>query len=132
MSAEGPAVVARSPHASCSISNDPLKPLPGSDGRSSWSRRRRDLIASFSAELGRPLVERDRVLVANVASIIVRIEQLHVSIANGEPIDDDQLIRLSNLATRLLAAVGLGKAAKAVPPARSLSEYLTSVAGDAA
>jgi hypothetical protein len=109
MPKESIAVAARSPFASARVSNDPLKALPGVDGRSTWGRRRRDLIASFTAELGRPLRERDRVLIANAATVIVRCEQLHVLIANGAEVDDNQLIRLSNVATRLLTALGLDK-----------------------
>src|SRR5262245_3839741 len=85
------------------------KPLPGSDGRSTWSRRRRDLIIAFEQEVTHPLRERDRFLIANLASIIARTEQLHVAISNGEPVDDDQLIRLSNVAARLLSSLGLNK-----------------------
>ena len=105
MPKESIAVAPRSAFASSRVSNDPLKALPGVDGRSTWGRRRRDLIASFTAELGRHLRERDRVLIANAATVIVRCEQLHVRVANGDDVDDDQLIRLSNVAARLLAAL---------------------------
>jgi hypothetical protein len=36
---------------------------------------------------------------------VVRFEQLHVQIANGSIVDDNDLIRLSNVAARLLTAV---------------------------
>src|SRR5262245_5424361 len=104
MPAESIEVAVRSPFARSSVSNG-KRSLPGIDGRGTWSRRRRDLIASFTAELGRPLRERDKALIANAASLIVRCEQLHVQIVNGADIDDDQLIRLSNVATRLLTAL---------------------------
>jgi hypothetical protein len=109
MPIDSTSVAPRSPVASSRISNKSTKPLPGVDGRSTWSRRRRDLIASFTAELGRPPRERDKVLIANAASLIVRCEQLHVQIANGATVDDDDLIRLSNVATRLLTALGFDK-----------------------
>jgi hypothetical protein len=100
-------VAPRSPVASSRVSNKSTKPLPGVDGRSTWSRRRRDLIASFTAELGRPARQRDKVLIANAASLIVRCEQLHVQIANGATVDDNDPIRLSNAATRVLTALDL-------------------------
>jgi hypothetical protein len=109
MMAGSTAIAARSKFACSSVSNDILRPLPGVDGRSTWGRRRRDLIIALTSELGRPLRERDKVLIANAASLIVRCEQLHVQIANGAAVDDDQLIRLSNVATRLLTALGLDK-----------------------
>jgi hypothetical protein len=91
------------------ITNQKRRHLPGSDGRSTWGRRRRDLIKILSDELERPLREHDRVLVANAASLIVRCEQLHVAIANGTFVDDEQLIRLTNGAARLLNTLGLNK-----------------------
>jgi hypothetical protein len=122
MSAGSPAIVARSPHARSSVSNG-KRALPDTDGRGTWARRRRDLIASFTAELNRPLLERDRALIANAASLIVRCEQLHVRIVNDEEVDDDQLIRLSNVATRLLTALGLDKA-KPQPSGPSLADIM--------
>ena len=109
MPAESTEIAVRSPFARSSISNG-KRSLPGIDGRGIWSRRRRDLIAAFTAELNRTLRERDKALIANAASLIVRCEQLHVQIVNGAEVDDDQLIRLSNVATRLLTALGLDKA----------------------
>ena len=109
MPIDSTSVAPRSPVASSRISNKSTKPLPGVDGRSTWSRRRRDLIASFTAELGRPPRERDKVLIANVASLIVRCEQLHAQIANGSTVDDNDLIRLSNVAARLLTVLDLDK-----------------------
>jgi hypothetical protein len=73
------------------------------------------LIIALTAEVGGQLRERDKALIANAAALIVRCEQLHVQIGNGEPVDDDQLIRLSNVATRLLTTLGL-KSAKPKPP----------------
>jgi hypothetical protein len=69
------------------------------------------------------------VLIANAASLIVRCEQLHVQIANGVTVDDNDLIRLSNVATRLLTALGFDKLR---PPAfESLDplEYARRVGG---
>ena len=109
MPIDSTSVPSRSPVVCSRISNKSTKPLPGVDGRSTWSRRRRDLIASFTAELGLPPRESDKVLIANAASLIVRCEQLHVQIANGSTVDQNDLIRLSNVAARLLTALDLDK-----------------------
>jgi hypothetical protein len=122
MSAGSPAIVARSPHARSSVNNG-KRALPDTDGRGTWARRRRDLIAAFAQELGRPLRERDKALIANAASLIVRCEQMHVRIVNGAEVDDDQLIRLSNVATRLLTALGLDRV-KPQPSGPSLADIL--------
>jgi hypothetical protein len=122
MPAESTEIDVRSPFARSSVSNG-KRSLPGTDARGTWARRRRDLIASFTAELGRPLRERDKALIANAASIVVRCEQLHVKIVNGAEVDDDQLIRLSNVATRLLTALGLDRV-KPQPSGPSLADLL--------
>lgn len=124
MVAESTAIAVRSPFARSSVSNG-KRSLPGTDARGTWSRRRRDLIASLTAELGRPLRERDKALIANTASLIVRCEQLHVQIVNGAEVDDDQLIRLSNTSSRLLRTLGLDRR-NVKPPGPSLSDYLRS------
>jgi hypothetical protein len=117
-------VVVRSPHARSRVTNG-RSMLPGTkDARGTWARRRRDLISAFTVELGRPTRERDKALIANAAMLIVRCEQMHVQIVNGgADVDDDQLIRLSNVATRLLTALGLDKV-KPQPSGLSLSDYL--------
>ena len=78
--------------------------------------------------MGRPLRERDKALVANTASLIVRCEQLHVQIVNGADVDDDQLIRMSNVATRLLHALGLDRR-NVVQSTPTLSDYLAAKGG---
>jgi hypothetical protein len=129
MPTDSTTVAPRSPVASSRISNKSTKPLPGVDGRSTWSRRRRDLIASFTAELGRAPLERDKVLIANAASLIVRCEQLHVQIANGATVDDNDLIRLSNVATRLLTALDLDKRRPQAFESLDPLEYARRVSG---
>src|SRR5262249_1975859 len=120
MSAESAPVVDRSFHARSSVSNDASKPLPGSDGRGSWARRRRDLVAALTAERPRAPRERDKILVSQLAALIVRTEQIHVLISNGADIDDEQLIRLSHASARLLTKLGLDRV-KATPAAPSLA-----------
>jgi hypothetical protein len=127
MVAESTEVAVRSPFARSVVTNG-KRPLPGVDGRSTWGRRRRDLIAALSLELGRPLRERDKALIANTASLIVRCEQLHVQIANGAEVDDDQLIRLSNTASRLLRTLGLDRR-NVTEKQPSLTDYLAARGG---
>lgn len=125
MPAESAAIAPRHPFARSSVSNHPERPLPGADGRGTWARRRRDLVAALTAELPRPPRERDKILINQLSALIVRTEQIHVQIANGADVDDEQLIRLSHASARLLTKLGLDKV-KAPPAAPSLSQYLAA------
>ncbi len=90
------------------LTNGSLLP-PGLDGRSAAARRYRDLILQFShgivGEGGEPLNPAEMVLVRQAAGITVRVEALQANIIRGEPINDEDLVRLSNGAHRLLTAV---------------------------
>jgi hypothetical protein len=52
----------------------------------------------------------------------MRAEQLQASIARGEHVDPDELIRLTNTARRTLAAI----AKRAKPKPATLGDYLAS------
>jgi hypothetical protein len=69
-----------------------------------------------TAATSRPLRDRDQVLVANVATLILRAEQLHVQIANGA--DEDVAPRASR--------PGIQRRHDAVPCCRSAA---TKVSG---
>src|SRR5262245_48911032 len=103
--------------------NDPLA-LPSLDRRSTWARRRRDLIRVLTQEVAsrnKSLGEHHRLLINAAAAIAVRNEQLQIKIARGESdIDLEQLTRLSSTLSRLLAQLGLDRpqGPKAAPPPR--------------
>jgi hypothetical protein len=111
------------------LSNDPtaLRDIDGKrvDGRSTWGRRRRDLIRSLTADVGklRTVTERDRVLIGNVSALIVRTEQLQAGIVHGLDGDPDVLVRLTGLTARLLSALGLDTGATQ-PEETTLAEIL--------
>src|SRR5215217_6914580 len=96
--------------------------LEGVDGRSPTARRYKDLIDSFSADLGGAavLTEADRALVKQAASLTIRAEQLQASIIRGEPVDPDELIRLMNTARRTLAGI---------KPRPTMADYLAKRRG---
>ena len=98
--------------------------LAGVDGRTAGAVRFKRLFNSISAELGgmAALTETERGLVRQAASLIMRAEQLQASIARGEHVDPDELIRLTNTARRTLAAI----AKRAKPKPATLGDYLAS------
>jgi hypothetical protein len=56
-------------------------PMPReADGRTILSRRYKQLVQAYSAELGSALTEADKGLIASVAAIAVRIEKLRAEI----------------------------------------------------
>jgi hypothetical protein len=113
-------VVARPLTARSRVTNG--KPFDGVDGRSANARRFRDLIDAFSRDLGgmSQLSEADRSLVRQAATLTVRSEQLQAAIVRGEPVDPDELIRLTNTARRTLAGIRR----KEQPKPLGLGDYL--------
>ena len=77
------------------------------DRRTVWSRRHKELTDAFAADLGAKLSAADLSLVDSAATVAVACERLKVQQLNDEPIDFEQLVRLTNSLTRL--AIELGK-----------------------
>ena len=101
--------------------------LPDVDGRSTWVRRLRDLIAIHLADLGgvENVSEAERSIVRRIATLTVELERLESVFATaGEalPSQLDQYQRCANTLRRLLEAVGLKRVPKDVTP--TLSQYL--------
>jgi hypothetical protein len=104
-----------------------LPPGQKPDGRSSGARRYRAIVAAFTAEIGGNLTEAEQGLVNQAATLTLRAEQLAADVINGTPVDDDQLIRISGTAKRLLGAIS-AKAVDRKPAAQTLAEYMASKA----
>jgi hypothetical protein len=83
------------------------KLLAGVDGRSSGARRFRDLVHDLSADLGgvAALTTAELATVRNCAGLLLRAEQLQADIARAQPVDANQISRLSNTARRLLNTI---------------------------
>jgi hypothetical protein len=105
--------------------------LPGVDGRSSNARRFRDICSAYEAEAGGNVTEVERDLIRQAAGLTLRAEQLQGAIVRGEAVDDDELIRLSNTAKRLIAGIR-AKAAKKKPAEPTLADYLARKAAEKA
>jgi hypothetical protein len=101
------------------------------DGRSSSARRFRDLVRAYEAEVGGNLTEVERGLVRQAAALTFKAEKLQSDLVNGNPVDGDQLIRLTGTAKRILSALG-EKASKRKPPAPTLQDHLARRAAERA
>jgi hypothetical protein len=86
------------------------------DGRKRVARRFRALTEAFTADLGGKLSHADTALVRQAAAMTVRAEQAQAALLNGQTVDDDQLVRLSNAATRILTALGAQRARREKRP----------------
>jgi len=83
--------------------------LRGIDGRSASARRFRDLVDSFVSELGGidKVGESEKATIRQAASLTLRCESLQADLVNGLPVDDEQMVRLANVASRLLGKLGI-------------------------
>jgi hypothetical protein len=99
--------------------------LQNVDGRSSSARRFRDLVRAYEAEVGGNLTEVERGLIRQAAALTFKAETLQSDLVNGNPVDGDQLIRLTGTAKRILSAIG-EKASKRKHDEPSLAAYLAA------
>ena len=101
--------------------------LPGLDGRNTWSRRLRDLIALHTADLGGKDVvsTAEASIIRRAACITIELERLELRFAMDKATDAavlDQYQRAANSLRRLLESVGLKRRLKDV--SQTLSSYL--------
>lgn len=99
--------------------------LAGIDGRSAQARRYRDLCMAFADELGGEvaMTEAERALCRQAAALTVRSEEMQAALVRGDAVDDEQLTRLMNSASRALSTLRhRGKARK--PPTEDMHTYL--------
>ena len=112
------------------ISNGRLLPTAangGVDGRSTWVRRVRDLIAQHTADLGgvENISSSEQALVRRCAVIVTELERREVGFAQAEEIDDTSLAiyqTTSNSLLRIMSALGLQRRAREIGP--TLSDIL--------
>lgn len=134
MSLDSAAVASMSPTARSRISNGSSL-LPGVDGRSTWVRRLRDLIALHLSDLGGDdaVSEAERSIVRRIATLTVELERMEGGFAlAGEalPGQIDLYQRTANSLRRLLEAIGLERRARDVSP--SLADIADEIAAEEA
>ena len=110
--------------------------LPGIDGRSTWVRRIKDLLAAHIADLGGEdnVSEAEYALVRRVVTLIVELERREATFAQAGSVDDDALAIYQttvNTLRRTLETLGLQRRARDVT-LPSLREYLAKPQEEAA
>ena len=78
------------------------------DGRRSTTKRFRELVADFAADLGgeASLTAAEGALIRQAAVVTVAAEQLQVAVLNGVAVEMDDLVRSSNAVARILTTLG--------------------------
>jgi hypothetical protein len=107
--------------------------LPDVDGRSTWVRRLRDLIALHVADLGgeEATSEAERSIVRRAATLTVELERLEAKFATAGQAEAGDLAlytTTSNTLKRLLEAVGLRRRTRDVTP--ELHHYISGQANE--
>jgi hypothetical protein len=117
-------------HARSRVSNGSAL-LPGVDGRSTWVRRLRDLIALHLGDLGGDdaVSEAERSIIRRVSTLTVELERMELGFALAGAALPDQLDlyqRTANSLRRLLEAVGLQRRPRdvSVPTLADIAEEI--------
>lgn len=100
--------------------------LPGVDGRSTWVRRLRDLVALHIADLGGDdlISEAERSLVRRAATMTVELERMEAVFAvkgEADPKDLELYQRTAGNLRRILESLGLQRRQRDITP--NLSDY---------
>jgi hypothetical protein len=98
--------------------------LPGVDMRSAQGRRFKDLVRAFTVDLGDELSTAETALVRQAAALTVRAEDVQAALVKGGAVDDEELVRLTNAATRILTVLGMRGRRKVRKRVSELDEFL--------
>lgn len=92
--------------------------LMETDGRTAWARRYKDLVALLIDDLGgmAGLSELKLGLIRRAATLMLSCEKIETDIAEGRPVDLDQLGRLVGHVRRCAETLGLDRVVKDVTP----------------
>ncbi len=117
MTAENTVLTKRKPTASSRITNGSVM-LAEIDGRSTWARRYRDLVALHAEDMGgmETLSQAQLALIRRAATIEVELERREAILANGGSVDLDEFNRAAGGLRRLLESVGLERKPRDVTP----------------
>lgn len=102
--------------------------VEGLDGRSALARRYRDLVATFTSDMGGDPSESQKQLIRRAASLSVWCEAVEVRLANGEDVDIGTLTTAANSLRRILQDIGLERRTRDVTP--TITEYMSQKAAE--
>jgi hypothetical protein len=120
----------RNPSKGKSAISNRSRLLEGVDGRSASARRFRDIVAAYEAEAGSHVSAVERDLIRQAAGLTLRAEQMQAVIVRGEPVNNDELVRISSTAKRLLETIRT-RAANNKPAAPTILDLAAELAAGA-
>jgi hypothetical protein len=120
------------PRTICARSTNDPRFVDGTDGRSKLMRRRRDLMAIFVEALGGEIAVSAALMlsVRRAADAVSLAEEYRARALRGEQVVLDDLVRLENVAARVVRALGIKPGAEHKAP--SLAEHLARKYGGGA
>jgi hypothetical protein len=118
-------VANRMPSTRNAVTNSSRLHRRGIDGRSREARRFRDLFERFAESLGGEsrLTEAERTLARTAASLAVKAEAMQAAVADGQDVDSEQLVRVSNSLARVLGKFGVRRDAAPTVRDRIAARY---------
>ena len=96
--------------------------LPDIDGRSKAARRFKDVAFAIVEDMGGEdcVSEGQRQLIRRAAGLSVVLEQREAALVNGDDIDSEEWVRLTNVLVRVLSVLGLRRRARKIPSLREI------------
>jgi hypothetical protein len=105
MSNISPQRVARHVKQGRSAVTNGKRTLIGVKGSSKFGRRYRDLVEAYSTEVGGELSQTEMAMIKQAAALAIQSEMMQAAIINGEPVNSDDLIRISSEVRRIVDAL---------------------------
>ena len=106
-------------------------PVDRLDGRTRHAKRLRSLIAGLARDLSHQPTTAEQALIEQAASLIVQREAMESAMTPGEPVNVQQITKISGAVTRCLAGLR-AKGGEQRRPGPSLPEYLARKAAEKA
>ena len=134
MSSDSLAIATMPPSARSRVTNGSAV-LPNVDGRSTWVRRLRDVMALHLSDLGgeAAVSEAERSIIRRASTLTVELERMESEFANADEADRSALDlyqRTAGNLRRLLESIGLERRARGLTP--TIDQYLRDKAATTA
>jgi MoxR-like ATPase len=97
------------------------------DGRKGTAKRFKQIVSALNRESRHEHIGHAEAAMIDVAAIaLLRLEQIKARVLNGDDVNDEDLVRLTNAAVRAVAALGATKR-KGKPPSDTLADHIARI-----
>jgi hypothetical protein len=99
----------------------------GGDGRSAWTRRWKDLVASHASDLGDEVLSEGQIsLIRRISAMELALEAMEAAMSEGRPVDTDLYGRLVSRLCRALELLGIKRRVQELDPMDQLATALSA------